>query len=152
MNWDITRARLEEAFEAVIRQVRLRFPSIAAGSGSWAAGYMRFHVGATFTHDPAHQEHEDVVLEFVCAPNASIRLGPGAKPFFPETPDRDILRFDIGRGTGEELAALDPALLPADAQSPEYERAVTEYVDRTIRFLGEHEDLVFDVLRQAQEG
>jgi len=150
INWDVTRARLERAFEAVIRQVRLRFPTITASSGSWAAGYMRFHVGAAFTR-PAHQENEDVVLQFACAPNERM-LGPGAKPFFPEATGRDIVRFDIERGTGEELAALDPVLLPADPKSTEYEQAVLEYVERTIVFLEGHKELVFDVLRQAQEG
>lgn len=147
MNWDITRARLERAFEAVIKQVRLRFPTITASSGSWAAGSMRFHVGAAFTH-PAHQEHEDVVLQFACAPNESVRLGPGAKPLFPEATGRDVVRFDIERGTGEALAALDPAA--TRPKSTEYEQAVLEYVERTVVFLEGHTELVFDVLRQAQ--
>ena len=149
MSWGSARARLERAFDAVAREVGSRFPAVTASTGSWAAGYMHFHVGISFTH-PAHTEREDVVLQFACAPNESVRPGPVATPFFPEGPGRDIVRFDIERGTGEELAALDPLLLPADPRSTEYERAVQRYVKRTIVFLRDHKELVFDVLRHAQ--
>jgi len=149
MSWGRTSARLERAFEEVARDVRSRFPAVIASTGSWAAGSMPFHVGVSFTR-PGHQEHEDVVLQFACSPNESMRPGPGATPFFPEVTGRDVVRFDIERGTGEELAALDPLLLPADPRSTEYERAVRKYVKRTIVFLHDRKDLVFDVLRQAQ--
>jgi hypothetical protein len=151
IDWESTEARLERAFDAVAREVGLRFPTVTASSGSWAPGYAHFHVGVSFTRT-AHTEQEDVVLQFACAPNESMRPGPGATPFYPKAIGRDIVRFDIERGTGEELAALDPLLLPADPKSTEYERAVMEYVERTIVFLEENKELVFDALRQAQLG
>jgi hypothetical protein len=144
IDWERTEARLEKAFDAVAREVGSRFPTVTASSGSWATGYAHFYVGVSFMRNA----HTDVVLQFACAPNESMRPGPEA----PEAIGREIVRFDIERGTGEELAALDPLLLPADPKSTEYERAVTEYVKRTIVFLEEHKELVFDALRQAQLG
>jgi hypothetical protein len=148
MSWASTRARLERAFDAIAREVGTRFPAVTASTGSWAAGDMHFHVGVSFTH-PAYTEREDVVLQLACAPNERMRPGPGATPFLPVAPGRDVVWFDIERGTGEELAALDPLLLPADPRAAEYERAVQKYVKRTIVFLQDHKELVFDVLRQA---
>jgi hypothetical protein len=108
-----------------------------------------FDAYLSFAHLPLEAPFEDVVIEFACAPAA--RGGfwtDDGKPLFPGSPDRQALRFDIMRGTGQTLARLPPVLLPAAVGSSEYDHQVGEFLAAAIRLVEESVPLIVENLNR----
>ncbi len=134
VHWQEVTDRLKPAFDELVATVRAQDPHILGGAGADAPGNETYRMIATFTRSES-QEFEDVIVLLVVAPNDAVRLAAGGRPFFADATDRDIMRFTIETGTGEEVAALDPILLPRDEATSEYEGAVFSYVEKSLASL-----------------
>lgn len=147
MHWQRVGRRLESCFQPIVDMVRSTYPELHAGHG-WSApvGVVKFQATATFCYDPAYAEFEDLVLMYTCAP-ADRSFSDGGRVPFHGVAGRDGVKFEIERGTGLVLAALDPVLLPGNDESGEYGEAVLQYADRACAFVNASTDLILDALR-----
>ncbi len=152
MDWDAVWERLAPAFAEIIERVRQVYPGIHAGATRAPLGYAKFAANAEFSHDVLAQEQEDLGPWFKCAPaDAGTFSDPGGRKLFPDAGDRDAIGFWIERGSGFELATLDPVLLPLDEGSPAYRRAVLDFTDKAVEFIRHQTDLILDALKQPIE-
>ncbi|MGH2704064.1 MAG: hypothetical protein ACRDJ4_02910 [Actinomycetota bacterium] len=130
--------------------MKQRYPHIHAGMHRrlWSDPEFRgFNAYVSFMFgDPASAD-EDLLLSFDCRESQRGFRNPDGTLRFPEGVRRDAVGFEIARGTGETVAALEPLLLPPDRDSPEYEEAVLRYVSEAVRFMDEHLALIVDALQ-----
>lgn len=150
MDWEPVGKRLHDCFAAVIAEVETAHPTINA-LNVWDdpdMGVVKFRADGSFCYEPATAESEDLNLSFRCAPadRGWFRDENGNRAF-PGLTDRDAVGFEIERGTGLVLAALDPVLLPADETSPEYAQAVLDYAEKACAFVEAHRGLILEALR-----
>lgn len=149
MDWQTVGERLSGCYQPIIDLVTESYPGIHAGNG-WTAhrGVVKFQASANFCYDPVHAESEDLLIMYTCVPvdRASFRTPDGA-PVFAGVQGYDGVQFEIERGTGHLLAALDPVLLPNDEESPAYEAAALEFADHACAFVTANTHLILDALR-----
>lgn len=150
MDWAFAGAKLNACYGEVMQVAKDAYPELS-GSHGWSTevNVATTFVGhAVFCYDPAYQEHEDLVLKFVCGPAERGFWNPDGSPRFPGASGRDAVVFDIERGGGPSLAtSLEPVLLPSDDESEQYRVMVLEYVDRTVAFVDAHMDFILELLR-----
>lgn len=143
MDWSTARKRLDSSYLTVVRTVQAVNPMIGAARENAPVAGSSFRTVLYFMHDAASQRYEDLVMSFTCRPAKPRFVSDGAAPH----PGRDILRFEVSRGSGHELFSLEPVVLPRGDDSPEYQRAVLDFVDRTTTVIAEHIDLVVETLK-----
>lgn len=146
--WKEIGERVRRSFDEVTDRVREVNPALAARAGwTTSLGYVRFIASLAFMYDPAQQEYEDLILSLTCsAADRAFWTIEGEAKMFPDAAGRDAIGFEIARGTGEVIAALEPVLLPVDKNSIQYERTVREYAEKATSFIDEHMDVVLAVL------
>jgi hypothetical protein len=113
----------------------------------------KFRAYVDFMYDPGRQRYEDLIFDFHVQPvMPSWPEGLNGSPLCPDAPDRpdagqpDAAVFEIGRGPGERLAALEPVVLPGEDASPEYARAVVDYAARSIALIDQQMPTILDAL------
>lgn len=144
MEWARVRAKLDTMFQRLREQVEAVYPEIRAGTSERPVTD-QFRWQAAFIYEG--QDWEDLIFDLFCGPATSF-------PYEVELADlqrrslRDIIRFEIERGTGLTVAKLPATLLPEDRCSAEYERSVMDYVNRTFDFITAQTDAILDALRE----
>lgn len=111
-------------------------------------GISKFVGYGWFCYDPATAESDDLVLMLTCAPadRGWFRNEEGDL-LFPQARGCDAVKFEIERGTGLVLAALEPVLLPDNDEWGGFEEAVLHYAARACAFISANTDLILDALR-----
>ncbi|HWB70915.1 MAG TPA: hypothetical protein VG452_01760 [Egibacteraceae bacterium] len=99
-------------------------------------------------YDPVEQQFEDLILDFSCLPATKGFWYEYGVRMFPDAIDQDAVKFEIERGTGEALVALEPLLLPQDEDSEEYQRLVAGYAERAVALVDEHMDFIIESLSE----
>ncbi len=145
MRWDLVTERLWLALDRLAEVVERHYPALSVNREGGKPGYMRFSVGFTYCYDRARQEFEDLYLHLDCT-DAPRFWDEAQQPVFPESPG-DAVGFEMERGNGQRVAALEPVLLPADDTTEEYERVVLDYAARTETFITEQTPLILETLR-----
>jgi len=140
------RQRLFPRYEHVVAVATSVYPKVDGRVEQSKAGYQKFQSAVTFSYDRVTQEHEDLFIYLCCAPAGATFFNSDGSRKFPN-PGGDAIGFYMERGTGFELAQLEPELLPGDEDSPEYEQAVLDYVGRAEAFLDDHLAMILDILR-----
>ncbi len=147
MDWAAIERRLEPRYEELTRRATDSYPASHPCRERGGGVNQRFCYGVSFAYDRRSQEHEDLVFWLHCALSPTEFHNPDGSRVFPDAWDRDAIGFEIVRGTGHVLAELEPELLPADRDSPEYEQAVLDYLPRTEAFLDDHVAMILGILR-----
>lgn len=140
--------QLKICFEEICDTARRRFPTISAGFARVEIPGVILDAYASFCYDPAQAEYEDLLLYFTWAEAGLNKSIPDVSPTSPGRIGSDVINFVIQRGTGKELAALEPATLPEDRHSVEYEQAVMDYARKTVAFVRENQDLILHALEE----
>lgn len=146
MNWEPVWTNISDAYTQVITKIQERYPDIAAGQSRTPMGSMKF-TAHLMVMRKVDQEREDLVLQFICGPSERASWNPDRSPMFPLDAGKDVVAFEIERGSGETLAALRPLVLPIDEESTEYAAAVAEYVRSIKLFLLDHMSFMLDSLK-----
>jgi hypothetical protein len=143
MNWNEIEDKLRPAYETMVNRLKEDFPSLSAGIFSYRRrGISTFRMSTGLASEIDVKPYEDVIIDFRC-----IRPGRIKDDLtFVKDPQPETLQFSIECGSGEELASLDPVLLPMDERSREYEEQVRVYADRAVAFLDAHLDTLIGVL------
>jgi hypothetical protein len=154
MDWALVREQLEPGFQRAMATIKARYPNIVVRP-SWANSPplgRKFRAYVSFIYD-TRQRYEDLLFDFYVQPvNKRWPRRLDDSPLCPDAPDRpdavrpDAAVFAIERGTGAEIAELEPVLLPDDQDSPLYERAVLDYAAVAIAFVEEQMDRVLYAL------
>jgi hypothetical protein len=154
MDWALVREQLEPGFQRAIATIKARYPNILA-SASWGNSPpldRKFRAYVDFLYD-TRQRYTDLGFDFYVQPVS--RRWPRRlddSPLCPDAPDGpdavrpDAAVFSIERGTGAEIAELEPVLLPGDEDSPRYERAVLDYAANAVAFIEEQMDRILYAL------
>jgi hypothetical protein len=146
MNWERAKETLSATLDRIIDEAEAAQPTVQVQwffSDPWSLP----HVEVNFWYRPRLVERADLVLTFHSARRESLKNAAYAR-HLPDAPGREVVRAQIGRDTGEELWALDAVLLPDRENSPVYEQAFDEYVDRTCQFFQDHLQHILDSLRE----
>lgn len=126
-DWDSVWAELRPVLQHSLDQLTMLRPGLEPAIVRTSIGDSQFAAHATLMRDRTRQEFEDLVLEFICFP--SKQTGGG-----------DTLVFTVQRGTGADVASMEPRRLPTRRDSDEYQAQVNGYVERIEDFLVDHFD------------
>lgn len=143
MDWEKAWQPLRRCFDDIAATVRERQPGVLpAHSYHFSIPFFPMTAHLALSLDP-NQEHETLLLQFTCGASDRSFWRLDGTPYFPDSePGRDAVHLVIQTGTGEELAQLEPLLLPVDVDSTGYEHAVLDYVTASVDFIKAHTELI----------
>ena len=143
MDWEKAWRPLRRCFDDTLASVRERRPELLpTKSHRLSTPFFPMIAHLAFLLDPS-QEHETLLLQFICGDRYRGFWCPDGTSYFPDLgPGRHAVHLLIQTGTGEELARLEPRLLPVDVDSTEYEDAVLDYVTASVDFIKAHTELI----------
>jgi hypothetical protein len=91
-----------------------------------------------------------LLIQFMCSRQGSSGIsGEDRAGFRLGNPSQHRLQFEIRRGTGETLAALQPILLPSDIASAEYDSLVRKFLTESIQLMESSVELVVHTLKEG---
>lgn len=150
MDWDRVWAALSRCFDEVLDQVHTRYPEVIGSRARFSTPFFPFmaNIGLVWR---AAQERETVVIQFTCgSSDRSFWNADGTSRFVAAGSRRHGVHCFIQMGDGEDLAELQPLLLPPDESSKEYEEAVLGYVKESVDFIDDSVGLILSALEREK--